>query len=148
RRHTSFSRDWSSDVCSSDLDPEYPGLALERGLLLEQSGKSAEALTQYEQALKSAPDDGDIQLRVGCGRMLAGNGAAAEAILQELVKTRPRSPEVNYCLGRAHFVQGNNLEALRWLRSAVELEGNRPEYRLYVGWVANELGQIPLAISE
>src|SRR5690606_39447275 len=22
RRHTSFSRDWSSDVCSSDLDPD------------------------------------------------------------------------------------------------------------------------------
>src|SRR5690606_10700572 len=23
RRHTRFSRDWSSDVCSSDLDPHY-----------------------------------------------------------------------------------------------------------------------------
>src|SRR5690606_39581213 len=30
RRHTSFSRDWSSDVCSSDLDPledAEPGLS-------------------------------------------------------------------------------------------------------------------------
>src|SRR5690606_39673103 len=25
RRHTSFSRDWSSDVCSSDLGPPSPG---------------------------------------------------------------------------------------------------------------------------
>src|SRR5690606_40250612 len=25
RRHTRFSRDWSSDVCSSDLDPERDG---------------------------------------------------------------------------------------------------------------------------
>src|SRR5690606_39405815 len=33
RRHTSFSRDWSSDVCSSDLAPcpagEAPGLAID-----------------------------------------------------------------------------------------------------------------------
>src|SRR5690606_40816035 len=32
RRHTRFSRDWSSDVCSSDLEaihlPNYPGVAL------------------------------------------------------------------------------------------------------------------------
>lgn len=130
------------------MDAEYPGLALERGLLLEQSGKSDQALVQYEQALKAAPDDGDIQLRVGCGRMLAGNGAAAEEILEQLVKARPRSAEVNYCLGRAHFLQGDKLEALRWLRTAVELDGNRAEYRLYVGWVASELGQVPLARTE
>src|SRR5690606_9893220 len=27
RRHTRFSRDWSSDVCSSDLRPRTPGAA-------------------------------------------------------------------------------------------------------------------------
>src|SRR5690606_40649294 len=34
RRHTRFSRDWSSDVCSSDLrdDPGFPGDALAGGL--------------------------------------------------------------------------------------------------------------------
>src|SRR5690606_41058837 len=28
RRHTRFSRDWSSDVCSSDLDKNMPGCAM------------------------------------------------------------------------------------------------------------------------
>src|SRR6202007_1592448 len=28
RRHTRFSRDWSSDVCSSDLDPVKPRICL------------------------------------------------------------------------------------------------------------------------
>src|SRR5204863_4822881 len=26
RRHTRSLRDWSSDVCSSDLEPDYPGM--------------------------------------------------------------------------------------------------------------------------
>src|SRR5690606_39792387 len=30
RRHTSFSRDWSSDVCSSDLRRHYRRLAVQR----------------------------------------------------------------------------------------------------------------------
>src|SRR5690606_41131688 len=42
RRHTRFSRDWSSDVCSSDLVPTYPGrisLALEP-LVIRRKGFS------------------------------------------------------------------------------------------------------------
>src|SRR5690606_39960742 len=31
RRHTSFSRDWSSDVCSSDLPTTKKAVALEKG---------------------------------------------------------------------------------------------------------------------
>src|SRR5207253_4751001 len=30
RRHTRWPRDWSSDVCSSDLPPVYPGLVVGR----------------------------------------------------------------------------------------------------------------------
>src|SRR5690606_40486572 len=29
RRHTRFSRDWSSDVCSSDLYPQFTGIVRE-----------------------------------------------------------------------------------------------------------------------
>ncbi|MCH2110243.1 MAG: zinc-ribbon domain-containing protein, partial [Polyangiaceae bacterium] len=47
---------------------DYPGLALERGNLYEASGRREEALAQYEGALAKAPDDIDLQLRVGCGR--------------------------------------------------------------------------------
>src|SRR5690606_41004065 len=52
RRHTSFSRDWSSDVCSSDLtDPELAsrldggGRAVEEKLLIaEREGQAEVAL--------------------------------------------------------------------------------------------------------
>src|SRR5690606_39533723 len=39
RRHTSFSRDWSSDVCSSDLESvEVGALNMARRLYLEKHG--------------------------------------------------------------------------------------------------------------
>src|SRR5690606_40380696 len=42
RRHTRFSRDWSSDVCSSDLDPRCGLLFLdwERGHALHLTGRA------------------------------------------------------------------------------------------------------------
>src|SRR5690606_40286369 len=40
RRHTRFSRDWSSDVCSSDLDTGYKGrVALYEVMLLKDALK-------------------------------------------------------------------------------------------------------------
>src|SRR5690606_40740968 len=35
RRHTRFSRDWSSDVCSSDLSQHLPTLLMQQGHLRE-----------------------------------------------------------------------------------------------------------------
>src|SRR5690606_27301775 len=39
RRHTRFSRDWSSDVCSSDLDGQKPELAVQIADKMIQSDK-------------------------------------------------------------------------------------------------------------
>ena len=54
------------------VDKDYPGLALERGLLFESTGRSADALKAYEGALAKAPNDADLMLRVGCGNVAAG----------------------------------------------------------------------------
>jgi predicted Zn finger-like uncharacterized protein len=129
-------------------DANYPGLPLERGLVLDRSGKSSEALAQYEQALTHDPEDLDIQQRVGCGRVEAGQGEAAAAILKDVLAKRPRSPEANYCLGRAMFALGNNVEALRLMRLAVEYDAANPVYRLHLGWVASDMGQVAVARRE
>jgi tetratricopeptide (TPR) repeat protein len=120
-------------------------LALERGLLLEQSGRAAEALVEYEAALTKAPKDLDLMLRVGCGRVGAQAGKQAEEILNEVLQKRPRSSEALHCLGRALFLEDRNLEALKRLQQAVEIDPNRAEYHMYLGWVANEAGQVATA---
>ncbi len=145
RRLKRFDEAWGVFEEVAKLDKDLPGLPLERGLLLEQSGKSEAALKEYELALAKNPDDPDLKLRTGCGRVAVGEGKAAEKILLEVLKQRSRVAEAHHCLGRAIFLQGRNVEALKRLQEATTLDSNRAEYHMYVGWVANEAGQVELA---
>ncbi len=128
------------------IDPEYPGLSLERGLYFEETGQSEEALRMYEAALKKAPNDVDLKLRIASTQVAAGAAKQAEPLLKEVIRERGNSAEANHFLGRSMLLSGSNLnEAMRHLRRAVELDANRAEYHLYVGWAANEAGQPELA---
>jgi tetratricopeptide (TPR) repeat protein len=123
-------------------DKNYPGLALERGVLFEASGQAQRALEMYQEALSKAPDDPDLMLRVGSAEVAAGHAAQAEEILRKVLQARPNGAEANHYLGRALLLKGNNLaEALRYLQRAAEIDPNRAEYWLYIGWAANEAGQ-------
>jgi predicted Zn finger-like uncharacterized protein len=125
----------------SETDKDFPGLALERGRLYEESGRIAEALKEYEAALARAPEDQELMVRVGCARVVAGRGADADKLLQQVLKERPRSAEVYHCLGRSALQQSNPGDALRLLERAVALDAGQATYHLYVAWVANELGR-------
>jgi tetratricopeptide (TPR) repeat protein len=123
------------------IDKDFPGLALERGLLFEETGQSDRALEAYSEALSKAPNNIDLKLRVGSTQVIAGHPAPAEPILREVVKERPNSAEANHFLGRALLARGTNLsEAMRFLEAAVNIDPNRAEYHLYVGWAANDAG--------
>jgi tetratricopeptide (TPR) repeat protein len=110
--------------------------------MFEETGQSDKALESYSDALRKAPNDVDLKLRVGSTQVIAGHAEAAEAILRQVVKERPGSAEANHFLGRALLVKATNLsEAMKYLESAVNIDGNRAEYHLYVGWAANDTGQ-------
>src|SRR5690606_1285862 len=88
RRHTRFSRDWSSDVCSSDLDTA--------GLEEAPPGSIAARMTrQTEQALKAA----DLVLFVIDSRE---GVTPADAAFARLVRAagRPAILVANKCEGR------------------------------------------------
>jgi cellulose synthase operon protein C len=126
----------------ASVDKDYPGLAIERGLLFAETGQSDRALEMYSAALKKAPNDVDLKLRVGSAQVMAGHPAEAEAVLRDVVKEHPNSAEANHFLGRALLARATNLaEAMRFLEFAVSIDSNRAEYYLYVGWCANEAGQ-------
>lgn len=131
------------------VDKEYPGLALERGLLHEVAGRADEALEAYEAALAKAPDDLDLMLRVGCSNAAAGRAKEAEALLRKVLAQRPNSAETNHCLGRALLLDPTRLaDAQRSLERAVNIEPNRADYHLYVGWAANEARNFAKAAQE
>jgi tetratricopeptide (TPR) repeat protein len=134
------------DLASAELDKvfavdkDYPNLAMERGLLFEQSGQIEKALDQFRAALAKAPDDLDLQLRVGAAYVGVHHADDALQILRPLRDKRQNSAEVNHYLGRAYFQKGgvDLAAATRFLKRAVELDPNRAEYHLYLAWVATE----------
>lgn len=137
----------------AQADKDFPGLALERGLMFEQSGKVEEALSQFEGALKKAPEDPDLQLRVASMYVVVGRNDDGLAILKKVQQARPNSAEASHFMGRALFgkSRGNTeAEALRHLKRAVELDKNRAEFHLYYAWAANEANppQLDLARAE
>jgi tetratricopeptide (TPR) repeat protein len=122
------------------VDRDYPGLALERGLIFEATGKTAEALTAYRDALAKAPKDLDLMLRVGCGSVTAGELDAAEELLRTVLVQRPNSAEANNCLGRALLARDKLADAQRLFDRAVEIDPTRAVFHFCSGWAANEAG--------
>jgi len=129
-------------------DKEYPGLALERGLIFESTGQNQEALKSYEDAFQKAPNDVNLMLRVGCARVAAERVADAEEILRKVLSLRPTSAETNHCLGRALLASEKIPDAQRLLDRAIELDPSRAQYHLYSGWAANEGGNMVKAERE
>lgn len=124
------------------VDKDYPSLPLERGLYYEETGESAQALAEYDAALKKAPNDIDLKLRIGSTQVIAGHAKQAEPMLKEVLKERPNSAEANHFLGRAMLLAKDSIaDAQRYLEKAAELDPKRAEYHLYVGWAANDAGQ-------
>jgi tetratricopeptide (TPR) repeat protein len=134
------------------VDKDYPGLALERGLLYEESGDIEKAIDLFKGALAKAPDDADLQLRVGSAYVAIGRADDALTMLRKVLEQRPTSAEAHHYMGRALLLKGASMQAdaLRYLRRAVELDPNRAEFHVYVAWAADDAtpAQLELARDE
>jgi tetratricopeptide (TPR) repeat protein len=134
------------------VDKDYPGLSLERGLLFEESGDVEKAIDLFKGALAKAPDDPDLQLRVGSAYVAIGRPDDALPMLHKALEKRPASAEVHHYLGRAFMLKGgtSQVDAIRYLKRAVDLDPNRPEFHVYLAWAANDAtpAQLELARDE
>src|SRR5215475_5380983 len=86
RRHTSFSRDWSSDVCSSDLRRMSPRIVT--GLLAWSGPQVAEALRAEDPAARTASvswaDTGPVPVWLDQVRELSEHWIHRQQLLQAL----------------------------------------------------------------
>ncbi len=132
-----------------EVDKEYPGLSLERGLLYEESGEVDKALEMFKGALAKFPNDPDLQLRVGAMYAIVGQPDKAMEMLQKVLDMRQNSAEAHHYLGRALLQKGplQNSRAMKELRKAVDQDPNRPEYHLYVGWAASDASPSDLNLA-
>jgi cellulose synthase operon protein C len=134
------------------VDQDYPGLLLERGLLFEESGDVNKAIEQFKVALARAPDDPDLELRVGSAYVAIDRPDDALPMLRKVLDKRPTSAEAHHYIGRALMEKGGSsqADALHYLQRAVEIDPNRAEFHVFVARAANDAtpAQLELARDE
>src|SRR6266508_5623520 len=90
RRHTRWPRDWSSDVCSSDLDPGQP--AAGHAQLVVASGAASARSPSWYHDIAAHPDQVWVgvaghQIRVTAEQL---NGERREEAWQRIIASQPR----------------------------------------------------------
>ncbi|MDB4974255.1 MAG: O-GlcNAc transferase [Myxococcaceae bacterium] len=142
-----------NDLASSALeklakvDPSFPGLALERGQILENRGDYLGATDAYRQALAQRPSDSELKLRLGAGLVTAGKIDEAEAVLNQVIKERPTSAEAEHYLGRILFARKETAQAAQRFERAVNFDTLKAEYHLYLAWALVEQGNFGGALE-
>src|SRR5258707_6658996 len=111
RRHTRYWRDWSSDVCSSDL-------------LYADGGDSNEIVQLYESATRLSPHDAQFWADLGDGYDWAGRSHDALDAFQYARHLFPNSPEINWRLANFYVRAGNIPDALHTLRMVLLEDGS------------------------
>ena len=97
-----------------------------KGMLLEESGRGAEAGAAYEQALKLVPNDPDLLLKTGIYKLAAGNKEEAIKLLQHCVQIVPKDGDAQFYLAQAYHLNGQDDLALRAIRLSVKAEPDNP----------------------
>jgi tetratricopeptide (TPR) repeat protein len=104
--------------------PDFaPALKL-KGMLLEESGHTSEAAAAYEKALKFAPNDGDLLLKVGIAKLAEGQKEEAIRLLEHCVRILPGDGDAQYYLAQAYHLNGQDDLALRAIRLSLKAEPN------------------------
>jgi Tfp pilus assembly protein PilF len=106
--------------------PDFAPAIKLKGMLLEEAGRTSEAAATYEQALKLAPNDGDLLLKAGIYKLTAGQKEEAIKLLQQSVRMLPGDGDAHYYLAQAYHLNGQDDLALRSIRQSLKAEPDNP----------------------
>jgi tetratricopeptide (TPR) repeat protein len=111
---------------SVELDPKNPMVRSEYGLALVAVGRSEEALEQWQQASKLAPDYPDPLFNIALLYSQEGREAEAITLFKKVLELDDKFMEANLSLGSVYFKQGRTQEALAQWEAALK---TKPEWQ-------------------
>src|SRR5207249_12092594 len=139
-------RDWSSDVCSSDLALDY----FLRGQDAYDAKKLAEGVQAFEAALRLEPTHYWSMMRLGYCLCDLGRGpedfAGAARVFTGCILNRPDHAHAYYC--RAHAYSKLDQEAAAGLSRAIEPDPKQAPARNNQGVTYNPLGHLDNAVAD
>lgn len=102
--------------------PDFvPGLKIQ-GALLEDLGRKPDAAVAYEHALKLAPNDAELLLKVGIYRLVSGKYEEAITLLRHRLRAVPRDQDALYYLAQAYHFAGQNDMAVKTIAECVRVD--------------------------
>src|SRR5256886_3055957 len=168
RRHTRFDCDWSSDVCSSDLDradcalPTAVGVAddggarLGRMMLLDRIARSPQAETREraQYYLRYRLPDHDVPriaeaLNATGWRLQHVHDAPDEALVvfQKAIEADPRFSWPHHNIGRIYMAKANYEQARVWLERALAVNPHHLGALYHYRLTTANLKRLPEALS-
>ena len=94
------------------------------GMIAEARGQNAEALAQYEAALKHNPSNAAILVKLGLVRDREGKFDEAIAYFQKAIQLEPANTVARFNLGVALLQQGKDSQGLKELGEVLRLKPN------------------------
>lgn len=93
-----------------------------QGALLEDLGRTTEAFASFQEALKLAPTDPELLLKVGIYQLEAGHNADAIALFVRGLKYAPHDRDTLYYLSQAYHLNGDNTLALKTIQECLKVD--------------------------
>jgi len=111
------------------------------GLLLERQGKLADAVAEYQRAIKADPGKPVFHFNLGNVLAASGDAPGAERAYRKAIAIRPAFADAHNNLASVLLDVGRCHEAYRVARRAVEIDGPRAAYYL------DTLGRVLVALK-
>ncbi|HUG52117.1 MAG TPA: tetratricopeptide repeat protein [Vicinamibacteria bacterium] len=106
----------------------------------------AEAVEEWRKAVALAPRDARLRVELALTHRLAGDFAAAQAVLEEVLRAAPDAADPNYLLGDVFLAQQQPERAIPLLEKAVRLAPGEPQVHGALGRAHALVGQPAAAI--
>jgi predicted Zn-dependent protease len=126
--------------------PEDPRALYLDAQILQDKGKTAEAITAFQALIKRAPEDGALLFEYANLLEKGGRTADAERTLRDLIARDPLDANALNSLGYMFAERGQRLdEAVDLVQRALKVFPDNPSFLDSLGWALYQQGKIEMA---
>ncbi len=118
------------------------------GLALQIQGKAAQAIAEFQEAIRLKPDDHKVHSNLGIALRDQGKLAEAIAEFREAIRLKPDDSALHSNLGTALREQGKLQEAIAEQREAIRLKSDNSTAYNNLGYALQQSGRLTEAIAE
>jgi tetratricopeptide (TPR) repeat protein len=112
---------------------KHPLVFHDLGVIAQERGEHAKAISRFHQALALQPDYGPSHLLLGSSLLALRRNAEATQELRRAVKLMPEQPQAHFQLAKAYEASGDWMNVVQHLQKVVQLAPDDPEYSYQLG---------------